>query len=116
MPFEAYERALVANEVGGMDAAFWDDERVVRFGIAEIQHGFAEVTAWRASAAAVPTSRRHEMVTVTALGDSVAVVALEFRNGDGLGRGRQTQVWACVGGDWRIVHAHVSMIGEPRTD
>lgn len=40
--FEAYERALIANDVAATDAAFWDDERVVRFGVAEIQHGFAE--------------------------------------------------------------------------
>lgn len=34
--FEAYERALIANDVAAMDAAFWNDARVVRFGIAEI--------------------------------------------------------------------------------
>ena len=45
--FEAYERALIGNDVAAMDAAFWDDERVVRFGLAEIQHGYAEVAAWR---------------------------------------------------------------------
>ena len=47
--FEAYERALIANDVAAMDAAFWNDARVVRFGIAEIQHGYAESVSsnWR---------------------------------------------------------------------
>lgn len=108
--FEAYERALVANDVSVMDAAFWDDERVVRFGINEIQHGFAEVAAWRASATPVPTTRWHERVVVTAFGPDLAVVSLEFRNGDSPGIGRQSQVWARLASGWFVVHAHVSML------
>ena len=107
--FESYERALIANNVAAMDAAFWDDERVVRFGIAEIQHGFAEVAAWRASATPVPTSRRHERVVVTSFSPDLAVVSLEFRNGDAPAVGRQSQVWARLAGGWSVVHAHVSM-------
>ena len=108
--FEAYERALIANDVAAMDAAFWEDERVVRFGIAEIQHGFAEVAAWRASATPVPTNRRHERVVVTAFSADLAVVSLEFRNGDAPSIGRQSQVWARLASGWSVVHAHVSML------
>ena len=108
--FEAYEQALIANDVAAMDAAFWDDERVVRFGIAEIQHGFEEVAAWRATATPVPTSRRHERIVVTAFCADLAVVSLEFRNGDASAVGRQSQVWARLSGGWSVVHAHVSML------
>ena len=108
--FEAYERVLIANDVAAMDAAFWDDERVVRFGIAEIQHGFAEVAAWRAAATPVPTSRWHERVVVTAFSADLAVVSLEFRNGDAPAVGRQSQVWARLARGWSVIHAHVSML------
>ena len=89
--FEAYERAFIANDVAAMDAAFWNDARVVRFGIAEIQHGYADVAAWRATATPVPTSRVHERVVVTAFGANLAVVSLEFRNGVARTIGRQSQ-------------------------
>ena len=112
--FEAYERALIGNDVAAMDAAFWNDERVVRFGIAEIQHGYSDVAAWRATATPVPTSRLHERVVVTAFGADLAVVSLEFRNGDATTVGRQSQVWARLTGGWKVVHAHVSML--PRTE
>ena len=107
--FEAYERALVANDVGAMDAQFWNDPRVVRFGIAEMQHGYDEVAAWRATATPVPVTRCHERVTVTAFGPDLAVVALEFRNGSDAAIGRQSQVWIRADGAWRVSHAHVSM-------
>ena len=108
--FEDYERALVANDVATMDAAFWDDERVVRFGIAEIQHGFASVAAWRAAATPVPADRRHDRVTITAFSRDLAVVSLEFRNGASPVAGRQSQVWARLAPGWQVVHAHVSML------
>ena len=108
--FQAYERALLANDVAAMDGAFWDDPRVVRFGIAEIQHGFAEVAAWRSTATPVPTDRRHERITITAFGRDLAVISLVFRNGDASATGRQSQVWARLASGWQVVHAHVSVL------
>ena len=43
--FFEYEAALVAQDHDALDGWFWDDRRVVRFGIAEIQYGAAAV-AW----------------------------------------------------------------------
>lgn len=108
--FEAYEAALVANDVEAMDRWFWDDVRVVRFGIADCQYGSEEIAAWRRTTAPVPSDRRRVRTTVTAHGPTLAVVALEFANGDRPGRGRQSQVWARTTDGWRVVHAHVSMI------
>ena len=52
--FETYERALVDNDIGIMNALFWDTPETVRYGIAEVQLGsdairaFAErFAAWR---------------------------------------------------------------------
>jgi ketosteroid isomerase-like protein len=107
--FTAYEQALLANDVEAMDGWFARDAAVVRFGIAERQHGFDEISAWRRIADPVPADRRHVRTTFTPAGDDVVVVALEFANGDALGVGRQSQVWARTAAGWRIVHAHVSM-------
>lgn len=108
--FDAYEQALVANDVDAMDAWFWDDPAVVRFGIAECQYGPDEIAAWRRTTAPVPADRRHVRTTVVAHGEDLAVVTLEFANGERPGRGRQSQVWARTPRGWRVVHAHVSMI------
>ena len=108
--FLAYEAALLANDVAILDEWFWADERLVRFGIAEIQYGAAAVARWRKSAGGVPADRSHRQVTVTALGFDTAIVSLEFSNGTELARGRQSQLWARFADGWRIVHAHVSMI------
>jgi ketosteroid isomerase-like protein len=108
--FDSYERALAQNDVDALDEWFWSDERLVRFGIAEIQHGAREVIAWRRTSAGVPPDRAHERVTVTAFDKDTAVVALEFRNGTSAELGRQSQLWRRMGCGWRIVHAHVSMI------
>jgi ketosteroid isomerase-like protein len=107
--FDAYERALLANDVDAMDAWFARDPDVVRFGIAERQHGFDEISAWRRGASPVPADRRHVRTTFTPAGDDAVVVALEFANGDAPAVGRQSQVWARTSAGWRIVHAHVSM-------
>jgi ketosteroid isomerase-like protein len=108
--FVAYEQALLANDVEAMDAWFWDDPAVVRFGIAECQYGPAEIAAWRREAEPVPADRRAVRTTVVAHGDDLAVVTLEFANGERAGRGRQSQVWARTAAGWRVVHAHVSVI------
>jgi ketosteroid isomerase-like protein len=110
LAFHHYEAALIANDVATMDSWFEDRPDLVRFGIAEIQHGLAEIAKWRATATAVPASRRHERVTPVVLSDDLVVIALEFRNGSEARTGRQTQVWQRRPAGWRIVHAHVSMI------
>jgi ketosteroid isomerase-like protein len=107
--FAAYEMALLANDVDAMDDWFARGSDVVRFGIAERQHGFDEISAWRRATAPVPSDRRHVRTTFTPAGDDVVVVALEFANGEAPAVGRQSQVWARTTAGWRIVHAHVSM-------
>jgi hypothetical protein len=113
--FGQYEAALLANDVEAMDGWFADDERLVRFGIADIQHGASEVRSWRREALPVPKDRTHERVTITAVDGTTAVAALEFRNGDSPMVGRQSQVWHRTKSGWRIVHAHVSIMPSTQT-
>ena len=107
--FEAYEAALLRHDIAEMDRWFWEDPRVVRFGIADHQQGFDEIAAWRRTTAPVPPNRTHRQVTVTAFGPDTAVAQLLFTNGDHHPWGRQTQVWVRLPDGWRIAGAHVSM-------
>lgn len=111
--FEAYEDALMRNDVAAMDAAFWDSPEVVRYGVAEVQYGIDAVKRWRAEATPVPPGRAREETRVTALSPDCVLVATVFRYPGLPGQlGRQSQTWARLPEGWRIVHAHVSSIPE----
>ncbi len=107
--FEAYETALVTHDLAALDDAFWNDPRVVRFGIRDDQVGAEAIAAWRRAAGPVTAGRVLHDTTVTSFGPDVAIVATKFTD-DGPGVGRQSQVWVRVDGSWRVVSAHVSRV------
>ena len=104
--FEAYERALVANDVDGILSFFAD--RAVRFGIADQQAGIEEQARWRRAQGALPPGRRLKDTTVHAYGADSAVVTTLFGYPGSDVLGRQSQTWVRFPSGWRIVHAHVS--------
>lgn len=108
--FDSYEAALLANRVAELDSWFWDDDRAVRYGVAEMLYGHREIAEWRAAAEPVPPTRRLEQVVVTTFDDRCGVVDCEFTNGDGSRVGRQSQTWVRFADGWKIVSAHVSML------
>ncbi|HUP75121.1 MAG TPA: AtzH-like domain-containing protein [Acidimicrobiales bacterium] len=108
--FFEYEAALVAQDHTALDQWFWDDPRVVRFGISEIQYGARAVAEWRRGSPHVGDDRALRNVQVLVLGPDLAVVSTEFVRDDRALLGRQTQVWARIDGQWRIAHAHVSHV------
>ncbi|WP_028228767.1 oxalurate catabolism protein HpxZ [Paraburkholderia ferrariae] len=114
--FEAYERALVENDVATMNMLFWDAPETVRYGIAEIQHGGEAIRRWRETCAPVPPSRRLHRTVVTTFGLDCATVSTGFTSDATPLAGRQMQTWARLGapgdafGGWTIVAAHVSLI------
>jgi hypothetical protein len=110
--FDAYEAALVARDLATMDRLFWDGRPVVRYGIAEIQHGPEEVRRFRRMAPVIHPSRRLHRTVVTAYGRDTATVSTEFTSDAQPGAvGRQMQTWVRFPEGWRIVAAHVSLIG-----
>ncbi|WP_420997438.1 oxalurate catabolism protein HpxZ [Cupriavidus sp. 30B13] len=117
--FAEYERALVDNDIGAMNALFWDAPETVRYGIAEVQHGGAQIRAWRQTCEPVPRSRRLRHTVVTTFGTGHATVSTEFTSAATPLLGRQMQTWARIGapadatGGWKIVAAHVSLIPDP---
>ena len=107
--FDAYEAALMRHDVAELDSWFWDDERVVRYGIGENLHGIAAILTWRRTVARAPARDLADTV-ITTFGRNTAVAQTEFVNHDDGTTGRQTQVWVRLNGTWRIVAAHVSML------
>lgn len=114
--FQAYERALMDNDVAALNAYFWADARLTRYGIADRQLGIAEMTAFRAATPKPDFTRRLENLRICSFGPDMAVAQVEFVRSDTLLRGFQTQTWVRLqpgGAGWRIVAAHVSMIPFP---
>ena len=108
--FEAYERALMENDVEALNAFFWADERVTRYGIADRQWGIAQLRDYRAATPAPDFTRTLHHLRLHSFGADVAVAQVEFVRSDTALRGFQTQTWVRMAEGWRIVAAHVSMI------
>ena len=111
--FEAYERALVANDVAALDAMFWDNPRTVRFGSTENLFGYEAIKAFRAARSPGGLARSLSDIVITAYGHDVAIVSTLFRRASLPSKvGRQMQTWMRFPEGWRVVAAHVSVIAE----
>jgi ketosteroid isomerase-like protein len=110
--FDAYETALMTNDVTALDDFFWPSALALRFGAGESLFGFAAIAAFRAARGGSP-QRRLRNTQITCFGPHHAVATTEFER-DGESRtGRQTQVWVKFPEHgWRIVSAHVSLVAE----
>ena len=108
--FQRYEQAFLANDAQTLNALFWNNERTVRYGIAEIQHGAEAIYRWRAAWQPTgPLQRTLRNLVIKTFGDSFATADVEFlRDNDPVGR--QSQVWVKMPQGWRVVSAHVSMM------
>jgi len=109
--FDRYEAALMANRPQELDAIFWADPRTVRFGISEILYGHDAIRAFRASVQAY-AQRIQTRVHIVAFGADFAATHLEYeRVGTGL-VGRETKIMARLPEGWRVISAHVSLLGQ----
>ena len=123
--FDAYERAIVANDLDALDAFFAPGDDTLRGDTAGLLIGHDAISGFRALRGGVPPrqitevhyrplARGGEAVVSGSSeqstdGDVALLVSVSaFRGG---GRGLQTQVWQRIDGRWLIVVAHVT----PRT-
>ena len=111
--FDAYEAALMRNDVDALDDFFWRDPAVTRYGIADRQLGHVALAAWRRTVPPPAFTRRLEAVRISTFGPDMAVAMCEFVRSDTPLRGFQTQTWVRLAAGWKIVSAHVSMIPTP---
>ncbi len=110
--FEAYETALMANDIRALDWLFWASPNTVRYGVGENLYGEDEIMAFRKTRLGGSPQRVLTRVAITTFGRDFATANAEFeRPGDGRA-GRQSHAWARLAEGWRIVAAHVSFKGE----
>lgn len=106
--FETYEQALASNDTATLDRLFWQDDRVLRIGVAESSYGHAAIADFRASRAWGAAQRTLTHVQITSFGRDCAHTCAEFERDNQ--HGRQTQTWMRMPVGWRIVAAHISQI------
>jgi hypothetical protein len=108
--FARYEAALVGNDVAVLDELFWKSPEVLRFSPDATLYGYEAIAAFRAGRSPTGLARRLQHTIITTFGQDFATANTEFlREGQPLGR--QSQTWVRFAEGWRIVAAHISMIG-----
>src|SRR5689334_10151522 len=107
--FEAYEQALVSNDVAALDGFFRDDVRTIRYGVAENLYGYEAIKAFRAARSPAGLARTRSKTVITTFGRDFAVASTLFHRAAGK-VGRQMQTWVRFPEGWRVVAAHVSVI------
>ncbi|HET7867083.1 MAG TPA: oxalurate catabolism protein HpxZ [Burkholderiaceae bacterium] len=111
--FDAYEHALMTNDVDALLGFFWPDPALTRYGIADRQLGYGEMVAFRHATPAPTFTRSLHNLRITSFGADCAVAHVEFRRSDSTLLGMQTQTWVRLPQGWKIVSAHVSMVDLP---
>ena len=110
--FDRYEAAIAANDAAVLDSSFWDDPRVVRYGITELLYGIEAIRTFRASVKSY-APRAQKKITITTFGRDFATTNLEFQRLDSGLIGRETKIMARIPGQgWRVVSAHVSLLAQ----
>ena len=109
--FARYEDALVNNRLDVLDELFWPSPTTVRYGAAENLYGYAAIRAFRASRPAQGLVREILRTVITTYGRDFATANVEFRRTGSTKTGRQSQTWMRTAQGWRVVAAHVSLLG-----
>ena len=110
--FARYEAALTGNDVATLDALFWDSAQVIRYGMAENLYGAGEIAAFRAARPSQGLGRTLSRTAITTFGRDFATASTLFHRDAVPGKiGRQMQSWVRLPEGWRVVAAHVSLIG-----
>ena len=109
--FARYEDALVNNKVDVLDELFWNSPHTLRYGATENLYGYDEIQAFRAGRPSQGLMRELLRTTVTTYGRDFATANCEFRREGSAKTGRQSQTWVRTAQGWRVVAAHVSLMG-----
>jgi hypothetical protein len=110
--FERYETALLANDVPVLEELFWNSPLTIRYGVGENLHGWQEISAFRRARKTGPFRRALRRTVITTYGRDFATANTEYLR-EGFDRiGRESKVLLRTQAGWRIVSAHVSLIGE----
>ena len=108
--FDAYERALQANDIEGLNELFWESPLTLRYGVKELLHSHAEIARFRRERGPVDQRRRLRNPRLTTFGRDFGVANTEYIPAGSERVGRQSQTWVRTGAGWKIVSAHVSFL------
>ncbi len=106
-----YEQALVTNDVTVLDELFWNSAHTLRYGATENLYGYGAIAAFRAGRPAQGLERAVLKNVITTYGRDFATCNLEFQRVGSSKTGRQSQTWMRTAQGWRVVAAHVSLLG-----
>lgn len=106
--FDAYEAALMNNDLAMLDHWFWHSASTVRFGAGETLYGIDAIRRFRETRSTAHLTRSLMNTTITTFSADFAVTTTEFERINGAS-GRQTQCWVRFIEGWRIVSAHISL-------
>ena len=109
--FERYERALTGNDVAVLDELFWNHSATLRYGVGENLYGHAAIAAFRQGRPAAGLDRTLRNTVITTFGRDLATANTEFLRPSTERIGRQSHTWVRMTDGWRIVAAHVSLMG-----
>lgn len=107
---DAYETALMANDVEALDGAFWASPHTVRLGVTENLYGFDQIAAFRLGRAGGSPPRTRLRTQITTFGSDVAIANVEFQRDGTNTIGRQSQTWIRTPQGWKVASAHVSIL------
>jgi ketosteroid isomerase-like protein len=107
---DAYETALMTNDVEALDGFFRDAPQTVRYGVAENLYGFEAIAAFRIGRSGGSPQRSRLRTEITTFGRDFAIANVEFRREGANRTGRQSQAWIRAENGWKIVSAHVSLL------
>jgi len=109
--FARYEDALVNNRVEVLDELFWNSPHTLRYGAGENLYGYDEIQAFRAGRPSQGLARDVLRTVITTYGRDFATANIEFQRAGSSRPGRQSQTWVRTAQGWRVVAAHVSLMG-----
>ena len=108
---ERYERALVTNDVAVLDELFWNSPHTLRYGATENLYGYEAICAFRAGRSPQGLARTILRTVITTYGHDLASANIEFLRDGSTRTGRQSQTWMRTPEGWKVVAAHVSLLG-----
>jgi hypothetical protein len=108
--FDAYEHALVGNNIAALNGMFWDSPHALRFGTRghELLYGHEAIAQFRIQRGAVNQKRTLSNQRIVTFGRDMGVANTEYIPDGSDKVGRQSQTWLRTADGWKIVSAHVS--------
>jgi hypothetical protein len=109
--FARYEDALINNRIEVLDELFWPSPHTVRYGVGENLVGIDAIRAFRLARPSIGLARTLVNTVITTYGADFGTAMTEFHREGSNRSGRQSQTWVRMAEGWRVVAAHVSLLG-----